>query len=185
MSAYNFSCWNCCGSDVSRDWDEVAEDTSGRMAYCCESCFQEDCTRASNGFNQNRSIKPPYKVGDEASEAQLLAMLKTLNPYIAHSVEEEEVERFSGNWHYIWVPDLEDLQDFAEEIATDGQTIAEVMADIDYSDWEEFLVFQHPVKGMALLEAWNHLHSRSISLYIAKGSLQMDIVVGNPPYTQE
>ena len=109
----------------------------------------------------------PYVVGDADSEARLFAKLKALNPYIAHSIEEEEVDEFSGNWHYIWIPDLEDLKAFAEEIAEEGQEIAQVMADIDYSEWEAFVTSTHPVKGIALIQAWNQLRNLSSSVYVS------------------
>ena len=166
MSEYSFEFWNC-GVEVQRDWDEVEEDTTGRMAYCSEACFQEDCKKKSDAFNKTHRVSPPYVVGDAASEERLLAMLRQKNRYIAHSIEEEEVDSFSGNWHYIWIPDLEDLQAFAEEIDQE-------MGDIDYSEWEEFMMFTHPVKGIALIEAWDALASRSISVYISKGKIELD-----------
>lgn len=168
MSEYSFECWNSsCGDEVDRDWDEVEEDISGRMAYCSEDCFLEDCKREGDSFTQNRSFSPPYIVGDAASETRLLKMLKQRNQYIAHSIEEEEADSFAGNWHYVWVPDLEDLKILSEEID-------ESMEDIDYSDWEEFMIFTHPVKGIALIRAWDSLSSLSISVYISKGKIEMD-----------
>ena len=156
MSEYSFEFWNC-GVEVQRDWDEVEEDTTGRMAYCSEACFQEDCKKKSDAFNKTHRVSPPYVVGDAASEERLLAMLRQRNRYIAHSIEEEEVDSFSGNWHYIWVPDLEDLRAFAEEEAEDGEDIEDVMAEIDHSDWDEFLAFTHPVKGIVLIQAWDEM----------------------------
>jgi len=170
---------------VDRNWEDVEEDVSGRMAYCSEGCFVEDCKRESDAFQENRRLEPPYVVGDAASETKLLSMLKGLNPYIAHSIEEEEVDSFSGNWHYIWVPDLEDLRAFGEEVAQEGQDITEAMAGIDYSEWEEFIMFTHPVKGIALIQAWNQLQSRSISVYVSKGKVEMDVNPSNPNLIQK
>jgi hypothetical protein len=186
MSEYSFQCWNnSCGDTIDRDWDEVEEDTSGRMAYCSDDCFKEDCQRESKSFNDTRNINPPYTVGDEDSESLLLSMLKQRNPYIAHSIEEEEADTFAGNWHYIWIPDLEDLKTFAEETAEEGQDITEVMANIDYSEWEEFMMFTHPVKGIALIQAWNNLASLSMSIYISKGQIQMDTATSDPTFQQK
>ena len=173
MSEYRFDCWNCRDM-VERDWDEVEEDTTGRMAYCSESCFQEDCKKASDSFNQMRNFNPPYIVGDADSEARLLRMLRQRNRYLVHSIEEEEADSFAGNWHYIWVPDLEDLRAFAEEEAADGEDIEAVMAELDYSDWEEFMMFTHPVKGIALIRAWDSLSSLSISVYLSNGKVALD-----------
>jgi hypothetical protein len=186
MSEYSFQCWNnSCGDAIDRDWDEVEEDTTGRMAYCSDDCFQEDCKRESDSFNKMRNFDPPYIVGNEDSEAQLLYMLKQRNPYLVHSIEEEAADDFAGNWHYIWVPDLEDLKSFAEEIATEGQAITEAMANIDYSEWEEFMIFTHPVKGIALIKAWDNLSSLSISVYFSTGQIQMDSTPSNSDFQQD
>ena len=67
------------------------------------------------------------------------SVLHSNNPYIVHYIEEEEVDEFSGNWHYVMVPDLEDLRKFAEEVATEDQDIEEAMAGISQYDWEEFI----------------------------------------------
>ena len=69
---------------------------------------------------------------------------------------------------------MEELKIFAEEILEDGQDIQEAMASIDYSEWETFLVFTHPVKGLALIQAYNRLSNLSISVYISKGTVEMD-----------
>ena len=167
MGEYSFDCWNNgCGDIVERDWEEVEEDVSGVMAYCSKGCFLEDCRNASMRFNKNYRAKEPYIVGDSASEEQFLKNLKKLNPYIAHSIEEEEEDTFSGNWHYIWIPDLEALKEFAQEVAEDGQSISAAMREIDYSEWEEFIMFTHPVKGIALINAWEGLQGRSASSYV-------------------
>ncbi len=175
MSEYTFLCWNQrCGDTVDRDWGDVEDDVTGRMAYCSDDCFAEDCKREATSFNANRSMTPPYVVGDSDAEARLFSMLQSLNPYIAHSIEEEEVDTFSGNWHYLWVPDLADLRAFAEEDAKEGETVEQVMAEIDYTDWEEFLVFTHPVKGIALIRAWDQLQSRAVSVYVSKDQVVME-----------
>ena len=180
----HFLCWNsACKNQLSRSWEEVEEDISGRMAYCSDGCFEEDCNRESDRFNSAYTLvnlTKPYVVGDSVSEAALFASLQLKNSYIAHSVEEEEADRFAGNWHYIWVPDLEELKDFAEEVKEEGQDTKEAMANIDYSEWEEFLVFTHPVKGIALIQTYNRLSNLSISVYVSKGDVEMDTAPSNP-----
>ena len=174
----HFQCWNStCNNQISRAWEDVEDDTSGRMAYCSDGCFEEDCRRESDHFNSQHILTKPFVVGDPTSETMLFTTLQQFkNPYIAHSIEEEEADQFAGNWHYIWVPDLEELKIFAEEILEDGQDIQEAMASIDYSEWETFLVFTHPVKGLALIQAYNRLSNLSISVYISKGTVEMDSV---------
>ena len=180
----HFPCWNsACKNELSLSWEEVEDDISGRMAYCSEGCFEEDCKRESDHFNSAYSLvnlTKPYVVGDSASEAALFSALQLKNSYITHSVEEEEADRFAGNWHYIWVPDLEELKEFAEEIKEEGQDIKNAMGNIDYSEWEEFLVFTHPVKGIALIQTYNRLSNLSISVYVSKGNVEMDTAPSNP-----
>ena len=186
MGEYSFSCWNrSCGDIIDRDWDEVEEDLSGRMAYCSQDCFVEDCQRVGREFNANRKMEPPYVVGDGDSEDRLMEMLRQRNPFVAHSIEEEEADSFAGNWHYIWIPDLEELKLFAEEIAEEGQDISDAMAGIDYSEWEEFMVFTHPVKGIALTKAWDRLQSLSVSVYVSNGKVEMRRSPSEPDVVQK
>ena len=185
MSEYRFQCWNkSCGDLVERDWDEVEEDISGRMAYCSQACFEEDCTNTGNRFNENYPHTTPYVVGNKESEENLLQRLRQCNPYIAHSIEEEEVDTFSGNWHYVWVPDLTELKAFAQEEMAEGEDLNEAMKNIHYSDWEEFMMFTHPVKGIALVNAWERLQGLSISVYISQDTLKMHTTPSHPDFIE-
>jgi len=175
MSEYSFPCWNeGCGDIVNRDWDEVEEDVSGQMAYCSKGCFSEHCQKMSDRFNSRYTLEAPYVVGNAQSEEQLFTRLKEVNPYIAHSIAEEEVENFSGNWHWIWVPHLEALKEFAQEVAQEEETIEQVMQSIEHSEWEEFLAFTHPVKGIALIQVWERFQDRSLSMYMSQGKLNVE-----------
>ena len=62
----HFPCWNsACKNELSRSWEEVEDDISGRMAYCSEGCFEEDCKRESDRFNSAHSLvnlTKPYVV---------------------------------------------------------------------------------------------------------------------------
>ena len=186
MSEYSFSCWNeGCGDIVDRDWDEVEEDVSGQMAYCSKGCFTEHCQKVSDRFNSNYKLETPYVVGNPESEARLYTHLRQINPYIAHSIEEEEIDTFAGNWHYVWVPDLEALKEFAQDVAVEGETVAQAMQNIDYSEWEEFLIFTHPVKGIALTQAWERLKGLSISVYVSKGEVRMDTAPSDSDFVQK
>ena len=48
-------------------------------------------------------------MGNEDSESQLISILKQHNMYIVHSIG-EEADTFTGDWNYIWIPDLDILQ---------------------------------------------------------------------------
>ena len=186
MSTYSFLCWNDgCGDMVDRTWDEVEEDVSGRMAYCSQGCFSEHCTMVGEQFQGNHPQDPPYVVGLSESEERLFTRLRQINPYIAHSIEEEEVDTFSGNWHYIWLPDLEELKAFAQEVAEEGQDISQAMAGIDYSEWDEFVMFTHPVKGIVFTKAWEFLQGRSVSLYAVSNQVEMQVKPSEPNFVQK
>ena len=59
------------------------------------------------------------------------------------------------------------------------------MAGIDYSEWEEFMMFTHPVKGIVLTQAWNRLQSLSISVYVANGKVEMRTSPSEPDFVQK
>ena len=80
----------------------------------------------------------------------LFQNLHYLTPYNSRTIHNSlcrgrRNSRFAGNWHYIWVHDLEELKIFAEEIMEEGQDIKEAMASIDYSEWEEFWFLHTPL----------------------------------------
>jgi hypothetical protein len=74
---------------------------------------------------------------------------------------------------------LEDLQEFAEEVKEEGQD-KKAMANVDYSEWEEFWVFTHPVNGIALTQTYNRLSNLSISVYISKGNVEVNSTPSHP-----
>ncbi len=145
------------------EWDEK----SGRAAYCSDACFSQECLEHSRIFNEMRSLGFTYAVGDSTTEDQLLSLLKERNPYMVETFDEGAVDEYPGGWHWLWIPDLEDLKEAAAYFEVED------LADVDYSDWEEFMSFAHPVRGIALIQAYDFLTSMSISVYISKDGLQM------------
>ena len=168
----------CTTSVVSEDEDALYDDQTGRSAYCSEECYLEDCTEHSNSFNALRNLGFTYKVCDAASEEKLLAILKSKNPYIAHSFDEGDYDVYPGGWHWFWIPDLQDLSELAKAIDV------EELAEIEYDEWEEFMAFSHPVKGIALIQAFDFLSSLSVSVFISQGELKTTQKPSHPDFQQ-
>ena len=97
----------------------------------------------------------------------MLSILKARNPYLVETFDEGDSYEYPGGWHWVWIPDLEDLKEAAAYFEVED------LADVDYSDWEEFMSFAHPVRGIALIQVYDFLSSLSMSVYISKDGLQM------------
>ena len=147
------------------DEDDLYEDESGCSAYCSDACYSQACTECSQSFNALRSLGFTYTVGNAETEAQLLVLIRQRNPFVAHSFDEGDYDAYPGGWHWFWVPDLEDLKQLSAELDVED------LSEIEHYDWEEFMAFSHPVKGIALVQAYDFLSSLSLSVYISKDGL--------------
>lgn len=161
-------------AEEQAEWDGK----SGRAAYCSGACFSQECSEHSQSFNKMRSLDFTYAVGDSNTEEQLLSLLKQRNPYIVETFDEGAIDEYPGGWHWLWIPDLEDLKEAAAYFEVED------LAEVDYSDWEEFMSFAHPVRGIALIQAYDFLSSMSMSVYISKDGLQMTTSPSEPDFQQ-
>lgn len=164
-----------CDTLIDEDQAEW-EEKSGRAAYCSDACFSQECSGHSQSFNAMRSLGFTYAVGDSTTEDQLLSILKQRNPYIVESFDEGAVDEYPGGWHWVWIPDLEDLKEAAAYFEVDD------LADVDYMDWEEFMSFAHPVRGIALIQAYDFLKSTSVSFSLSEGELTMTTSPSEPDF---
>ena len=161
----NYICFRC---EVSiEEIEEMYEDTSGRCAYCSDECFNKERQTHSKHITQAYSLAIPYSIGDAKSEEQLLMLLKQKNPYIAHSFDEGDPDQYPGGWHWFWVPDLEELQHLADDCGIE-------MSEVEHYEWEEFMAFSHPVKGIALIQAFEFLQGLSVSVYLTKHGVELE-----------
>ena len=167
------TCDALIGEDQA-EWD----DKSGRAAYCSDACFSQDCAEHSQFFNDTRNFGFTYVVGDSTTEDQLLSILKQRNSYIVETFDEGAPDEYPGGWNWIWIPDLEDLKEAAAYFEVDD------LADVDVSDWEEFLCFSHPVRGIALIQAIDSLSAMSVSFSLSQGEIKMTTSPSEPDFQQ-
>ena len=158
------------------DEDDLYEDKSGRLAYCSEVCFSEDCSAHSKSFNEMRRLGFTYTVGDPTTEEKLHLLLRQRNSHIAHSFDEGDYDAYPGGWHWFWIPDLQELRLLAVDLEVED------VSEVEYYDWEEFMSFAHPVKGIALIQAYDFLSAQSVSMYISKEGLQMTTSPSEPDF---
>ena len=123
-----------------------------------------------------RSLGFEYVVGDASTEDKLLALLKQRNPYIVESFDEGTPDEYPGGWHYCWIPDLEDLKSAAEYFEVDD------LADVSFYDWEEFMMFTHPVRGITLIQAFDFMSSMSMSVFVSTEGLTMITSPSEPDF---
>ena len=159
-------------AEEQAEWDEK----SGRAAYCSDACFSQECSDHSRFFNEMRSLGFTYAVGDSITEDQLLSLLKERNPYMVETFDEGAVDEYPGGWHWLWIPDLEDLKEAAAYFEVED------LADVDYSDWEEFMSFAHPVRGITLIQAYDFLSSTSVSFSLSQGEIKMTTSPSEPDF---
>jgi hypothetical protein len=152
------------------------EEKSGRAAYCSDACFSQTCSEESQFFNDTRDFGFTYVVGDPTTEDQLLSILKQRNPYIVESFDEGTPDEYPGGWHWVWIPDLEDLKEAAAYFEVDD------LADVHFGDWEEFLCFAHPVRGIALIQAMDSLSAMSVSFTLSNGKVDMTSSPSEPDF---
>ena len=156
------------------EWD----DKSGRAAYCSDACFSQECSDHSRFFNEMRSLGFTYTVGDSVAEDNLLSLLKERNPYMVETFDEGAVDEYPGGWHWLWIPDLEDLKEAAAYFEVED------LADVDYMDWEEFMSFAHPVRGITLIQAYDFMSSTSVSFSLSQGEIKMSTTPSEPDFQQ-
>ena len=164
-----------CGTLIDEDQAEW-EDKSGRAAYCSDACFSQECSKHSKFFNEMRSLGFTYVVGDSTTEDKVLALLKERNPYLVETFDEGAVDEYPGGWHWLWIPDLEDLKEAAAYFEVED------LADVDYMDWEEFMSFAHPVRGIALIQAYDFMSSTSVSFSLSQGEIKMTTSPSEPDF---
>ena len=177
----SFPCFGC-RKRISPLEDALERCTTGRQAYCSDGCFRHDCERVNEHCQRFRRWEPPYVVGNTDAEQRLEKRLFDLNRHTRIMDDGEGTDYPGGTLWYVEVPNMVEVRQWASEIIDEHETIDQAIEEV--LSWAEHDCkwYFHPVKGIALVNAWDDLQSLSVQFGFRDGVVQSESTPSNIDY---